>query len=101
MTVERRHRNVPDPSATIPDFGPRPNVRVDAQKATVNRLPTGDVAVERSRTPRSAPIHDPAPPGSTNALLLGVIGILVAIIAGGLGFFAVVFAGLLFWMILG
>ena len=40
---ERYRRNVPDPSATIPDFGPRPDIKVKGQEAKVARTPDGDV----------------------------------------------------------
>ncbi|MCA9298209.1 MAG: hypothetical protein KDA28_04035, partial [Phycisphaerales bacterium] len=87
---ERYKRNVPDPSATIPDFGPRPDIKVKKEEAKVARMPEGDVAVGKK-----GPISRPAPPApqsTFNPLLLAIIGLLVAIIAGALGFFVVVFA---------
>ena len=98
--MDRRFRNVPDPSATIPDFGPRADVRIEAEQARVKRLPTGDVDLEAAQR-AAVDALDPAPPGSTNALLLVIIGVLVAVIAGGLGFFAVIFAGFLVWAVVG
>jgi hypothetical protein len=95
---DRYRRNVPDPSATIPDFGPRPDIKVKAEEARVARTPDGDVAVGgKGRISRAAAPEQK----SFNPLVLAIVGLLVALVAGGLGFFVVVFAGMLFWLILG
>lgn len=89
---DRYRRNVPDPSATIPDFGPRPNVKVAKKKAEVSRTPDGDVAVGQQAAPPAA--------SGANPLVLALVGLLVAIIAGMLGFFVVVFAGMAFYLLM-
>ena len=86
---DRYRRNVPDPSATIPDFGPRPDVQVKDTPAETTRTPDGDVD--------SGYVAPPTPAATTkpvNPLLIGVVGVLVAVVFGGLGFFVVVFAGM-------
>ncbi len=87
---DRYRRNVPDPSATIPDFGPRPEVKVKNLPAETTRTPDGDVSNEgaRNKPPKQAA------PRPVNPLVIGVIGVFVAIVFGGLGFFVVVFAGM-------
>ncbi|MEZ4322918.1 MAG: hypothetical protein R3F61_35965 [Myxococcota bacterium] len=99
---DRYRRKVPDPSATIPDFGPRPEIRVKKEDAKVSRMPEGDVAVgQQPPAPAKARPAPPPPPRSLNPIVLVVLGMVVAIIAGGIGFFVVVFAGMFFWLFLG
>jgi hypothetical protein len=87
---DRYRRNVPDPSATIPDFGPRPDVKkVKNLPAESTRTPDGDVPAAGA-TPRATK----KAPKPVNPLLIGVAGVLVAVVFGGLGFFVVVFAGM-------
>lgn len=81
---------IPDPSATIPDFGPRPDVKVLEKRAEVIRMLEGDASV--------APAP---PPRRMNALLLAAVALIVAVIAGSASFFLIVFAGLAIYALMG
>ena len=88
-------RRVPDPSVTIPDYGAHRGIQVKEQEAEVARTPEGDVALDGRATA-------PAPRRSgLRLVVLALVGMLVAVVAGALGFFVVVFGGAVMWLLLG
>lgn len=90
---EPRRPRIPDPSATIPDFGPRPDLKTLEKRAEVMRM----LEAESTTGPRSvAP-----PPRRANPILVLLIAVFVAVLAGSAGFLIMVFAGLGFYWIMG
>lgn len=87
---------VPDPSATIPDFGPRPDA---AEVAKIARAKAAqDLRDGVASAPAVAPVE--ASKGM-HPLLIAVLGVFVALIFGGFGFVVAVSAGLLAWVFFG
>ena len=87
---------IPDPSATIPDFGPRPDV---AELAKIARAKAAQDA--RDGIPPS-PAATPAKARvGMHPALVAVLGLVVAVVFGGFGFVVAVSAGLLVWFLLG
>lgn len=97
--AEPRRPRVPDPSATIPDFGPRPDVRVLEKRAEVIRMLEGDSAVAAPAA--AAPGAAAVPARRASPILVLLLAVLVAIIAGSASFFVIVFAGLVMYALMG
>lgn len=117
--------HIPDPSATIPDFGPRPEIdqeKLDeirklipppeppAPAAKPAPEPTPQPEAQREpATPAAQPISEaaraqsqpPAPKSNSRMLLIGAAMILFAVLVGALAFFFVTGIGLTMWAYLG